>query len=292
MNKTAWIVCNAFLTKAGPDKKNALVRYLPVKQQELLKALVTPEKDPLSTSFEPVKLLHIVHYSWFTSFLRTLPEAEVKLFLASFPDAVSKKLQKALLFSKPITPVTALARRYLQHELIEHILSKDSDVIPLECLPHSSLNPLLDLSQDSLVSLIEYLGLHDLAVEIRQIIDTMKLKKIHSVLSKEKEAYLKNLLQKKEAVLFKRMELAKWDGKADTLQKVLVHRGINRLAKAIYPEHPSFVWYISHMLPWDEASTLQSLCKPLEHPKAANLLSHQILEILPLVHNKSSKEAI
>jgi len=292
MNKTAWIVCNAFLSKASPDKKNALVRYLPPKQQELLRTLVIPEKDPLTASFDPAALLQIVHYSWFASFLRTLPEGEVRLFLACFPEGMSKKLQKTLLFSKSIAPLSPLGKNYLQHELIKYILPKDSDVIPTECLPHCPLNSLLDLSHEALLSLIEYLGLHDLSVEIRQIIDTMKLKKIHSALSKEKDAYLKVLLQRKEPVLFKRMELVKWDGKADTLQKVLVHRGINRLAKALYPENPSLVWYVSHMLPWDEASTFQSLCKPLEHAKAANLLSHQILEILPLVHNKSSKEAV
>lgn len=290
MNKTAWIVCNAFLSKAGPDKKNALIQFLPEAQQELLKTLAAPEKDPLKASFDQEKLLQMVHPSWFASFLRTLPEAEVRLFLACFPESASKKLQKALLFSRPIPPLTSPGKRYIQSILIEHIQSGNPDLLPLELLPHSPLNTLLGISNEAIHQLVEYLGLHDLAVEIRQIIDTMKLKKIHAVLSSDKEAYLKGLLQKKEAVVFKRMELSKWDGKAESLQKVLFHRGLNRLAKALYPENASLIWYVNHMLPWEEASSLQSLCKPLEHTKAAGLLSHQILEILPIIQNKLARE--
>lgn len=290
MNKTAWIVCNAFLSKAGPDKKDALVRFLPQSQQELLTTLATPEKDPLKASFDSSKLLQMVHPSWFTSFLRSLPEAEVRLFLGSFPENTAKKLQKALLFSRPILPLTPLAKKYLQSLLVQQLQSGHPDLLLIELLPHSALNTLLDVSHEAMQLLVEYLGLHDLAVEIRQIIDTMKLKKIHSVLSPDQEAYLKGLLQKKEAVLFKRMELTKWDGKSESLEKVLYHRGLNRLAKALYPENTSLLWYISHMLPWEEANSLQSLCKPLEHAKAAALLSHQILEILPIIQNKLSRE--
>ena len=290
MDKTAWIVCNAFLAKAGASKKNALVSYLPSRSQELLKALGSPEKDPMQVIFKPAEVLKLIHYSWFTPFLRSLGEAEISLFLGIFPETEYKKLKKALLFSKPIQPISSFAKKYLESVLIDHLMEGTTDILPLELLPHSPLNTLVDISHESLQSLIEYFGLHDLAVEIKQIIDTMKLKKIHSVLSPEKEAYLKILSQKKEAVLFKRMELSKWDGKAETLEKVLYHRGLNRLAKALYPENPSLLWYVSHKLPWEQASSLQSLVKPLEHPKAASMLSHQLLEVIPLVHKKSAKE--
>ena len=291
MDKTAWIVCNAFLGKAGSAKKNALTSYLPDTSQELLKALGCPEKDPLQAVFNPTDILQFVHYSWITPFLRTMGEAEISLFLASFDESLQKKLKKALLFSKPIHPITPFAKKHLQSVIVQHLMEGSTDILPVDLLPHSPLNTLLDISYESLQSLIEYLGLHDLSVEIKQIIDTMKLKKIHSVLSEEKETYLKILSQKKEPVLFKRMELLKWDGKAETLEKVLYHRGLNRLAKALYPESPSLLWYISHKLPWEQAASLRNLVKPLDHPKAASMLSHQILEVLPRVHKKSAKES-
>lgn len=128
--------------------------------------------------------------------------------------------------------------------------------------------------------LIEFLGLHDLAVEMKQIIDTIKLKKIQASLSKEKNFFLHLLTQKKEAVVFKKMELTHWSGQEEILIGLIHKRGMNRLAKALYPENSSLIWYVSHKISCEEALLLASLQKKLEHPKAYSLLAGQIIEII------------
>jgi hypothetical protein len=157
----------------------------------------------------------------------------------------------------------------------------------MELLPDSPLNVLLEMPNSELYQVIDYLGMHDLAVEMKKIIDTVLLKKIQSALDPEKEEYVKKLSQKKEPVIFKRLELQKWDGRTETLKKVILHRGINRLAKAAYSEEFSFSWYLSRMLSVQDAGSFNGLCKPLNHPSASTLLIEQIIEIIPLVKTQS-----
>ena len=71
---------------------------------------------------------------------------------------------------------------YLQHTLFLAIAPQD--LIPIACLPSDPLNHLLTLSFQELLSLIDLLCMHDLAVEIRHIIDTSKLKEVYSLLTK------------------------------------------------------------------------------------------------------------
>ncbi|NDE82989.1 MAG: hypothetical protein EB051_05195, partial [Chlamydiia bacterium] len=127
--------------------------------------------------------------TWFTSFLRTLPEIDVGLFLSSLPQSVCKPIQSALLYSNDLIPLRDCGKNYLQDTLIDVLFQGSEHIIPLDLLPHSPLNSLLELSHEKIQQLIEYLGIHDLAVEMKQIIDTVKIKKIHACLSEDKMAY-------------------------------------------------------------------------------------------------------
>jgi hypothetical protein len=162
----------------------------------------------------------------------------------------------------------------------------------VQALPKSTLNALLALSSKQLRLLVEFLGLHDLSVEIKQIIDNTKLKKIHTVLSKEKQFFLKGLTHKKEQVVFKRMELSRWNGEMDRLLALLFQRGMNRLAKALYPEHPDLIWHIAHRMDIQEAQLLFSLHKSLEHPNAYAFLSKQVLEVYTFLETLNPKKPL
>ena len=218
MNKLAWIVCNSFLNKTGPKKKSSLVRFLPKSEQEIIKTVESETLKTLSCNFDEEKTLNLVHPSWHASFLRSLSETEVGLFLSCLPPFVSEKLKKALLYSRPLDKLSSISERYFRSILIKNLFHSNQDVLPLECLGDSPLKELLTFSNEHLHSLIEFLGLHDLSVEIKQIIDTSLLKKIQAALTVEKDSYLKSLSQKKEPVLFKRLDLYKWDGKPETLE--------------------------------------------------------------------------
>ena len=220
-----------------------------------------------------------VHYSWFAPFLRTLAEQEIKFFLSVFSEDQAKNLKESLLFSGKTLPLASVTKSFLQKKLIEYILKGKEDLLPIEALPSSPLSCLLEFNADKFHLLIEFLGLHDLSIEIKQIIDTIKLKKIHSFLSKEKLFFLQSLSHKKEPIVFKKMELTNWNGEEETLMNLLRKRGMNRLSKALYPENADLIWYITHRMSNEEALLFSALHKKLEQTKAYSLLANQVIEL-------------
>jgi len=287
MNDACWIFCKAFLQKCPPDQRGALISYLPAEAQKNLDRTPLPSSDPCQGVTPPEELLDKIHFTWFAPFLRTLSENDIRLYFAVLNDTQAKELKKALLFSNHLPTLTPLATLFLQRSLWGKMLERGEEPLPPEGLPKSPLNQLLQFTYKELISLIDLLAIHDLTVELRQIIDTAKLKKIYSLLTKRQLAYLKTLAQKKETLSFKKMSLSIWDGNPEHLKTMLQQRGINRLAKSLCGESSSLLWHLTHRLDIDRGNTLQNLCKPLDHPQAIGILRGQVAELIQSIKNST-----
>lgn len=277
---TSWVICNAFLHKCPPQKRADLLNHLTDKEKHSLESLPKTYRDP-TQGIEPVSAqLERIHFSWFAPYLRTLSEREIKLFAAALSDSQASGLKKSLRLSGSLATLTPGAKTYLQETLMKEVSADMADLLPIECLPDSTLNPLLSLKMADVLILVSFLGLHDLAVEMRHIIETSKLKKISEALTAEELKYVKILMQSREPVSFSRIGLANWQGDKENLKAIIQQRGINRLAKALYGQHPSFIWHFAHKLDADRGMAVQKLCVPLENVSAAKLLVAQVLELL------------
>jgi hypothetical protein len=278
MNRVSQAVCKAFLQRSAPEAQERLLSFLPAEELAALKDLPSEcYGDPASGISSDAERLKMVHHSWLAPHLRVLSESEVRLFLSSLSETQVKGLKKGLLFSNALPPLNSIALPFLQRSLWEMVAGNE-EILPLECLPSSSLNALLAFDAYELLTLIDLLGLHDLALEVKQIIETSKLKKISQALSTQEQAFLKELLHKKEKVAFKRMSLQKWEGDIPSLRSLLHQRGINRLAKALFAQNASFLWYVSHKLDMERGQMLLKLAEPLDHPQAADVLAAQVEE--------------
>jgi len=283
MNGSAQTVWHAFLQTSPPEKRQGLLRFL---SEELLEELAQhiPATLELKKGIPPVEeeLIH-VHFSWLSPFLRTLPESEIKLFLSCLSTEQIKGLKAALLLSPLLPTPTPLGKAYLKKALFQQIATPNLD--PIACLPADPLNDLLELSFEELISLIDLLSMHDLSVEIRHIIETSKLKEIYKTLSKPQTTFLKTLVHKKELVSFKKMGLVNWKGDTEALRTLLLQRGINRIAKALYGHSPSLLWYVAHRLDVEKGHLLINLCTALDHPQASVLLTQQVIELISALKN-------
>jgi len=256
------------------------MKYLSAAAKQVLETLPKTYRDPTQGLSSLSIQLERIHFSWFTSYLRTLSQREVRLFLSASPAGHVAELKTGLLFSEDLIVLSPSAKSYLQGLLLKHLIGEEKEWLPLECLPESPLNALLELSSVDLNTLIDFLGLHDLTVEMRQIIDAAKLKKLSAALSPSERSYVKILMQSREPVVFPSMGLAHWQGEKDRLKVLIRGRGLNRLAKGLYGGHPSLLWHLSHKLDVDRALSLQKLYAPLENASVSKLLSDQILELL------------
>ena len=284
MDTATAIVCRAFLETVSLEEKKKLLGALSPKEAKELDSLPHPLGDPKEDPAPIEDEISHVHFSWLTPFLRTLTENELKLFLGSLPPEQTKQLKGALLFTNSIPAPPPLLEEFLKETLFSIIA--DKDLLPKSYLPESQLNALLELNLSELKTLIDLLSMHDLAVEIRQIIETSKLNAIHALLSKAQREFLKTRLHKKEPVSFKKMGLAYWEGDPDVLSNLLVQRGINRLAKALFPEHRSLLWYVAHRLESDKGALLVKLCSAVDHPKAASLLAEEVIHLLDSIKHQ------
>jgi len=277
---TSWVVCSAFLHQCPPEKRAHLLNYLPISEKQIVEQLPKTYQDP-TKGIAPIKVqLERIHHSWFSPYLRTLSEREIKLFAAALSESQTASLKKDLRFSASLPSLKPRAKNYLQSILIQEVKGKELDILPLECLPESSLNPLLELKLVDLLTVVTFLGLHDLAAEMRHIIETVKLKKISEALSPTEIKYVEILTQSREPVIFSRIGLTNWQGDKESLRTIIQQRGINRLGKALYGQHKSFIWHLIHKVDVDRGLAIQKLCSPLENTLGTKLLIAQVLELL------------
>lgn len=282
MNSSSALVCKGFLEKCQPNERAVLFGFLSEQDKQLIEHLPSTSFD-LKKGFLPLKkTLDKIHFSWFAPHLRTLPENDIRLFLSAMNSEQAEGLKTILLFSDHFPELTDAAESYI-HEILMKKITQNEDLLPLNLLPASPLNSLLDLNQEQLENLIRYLGLHDLAFEMRQIIETAKLKRIFGTLTKIEKEYLQSLLPQKEQVILKRVQIQNWDGRRESLKSLIQQRGLQRLGKALYGEHPTLIWFVAHQFDISMGQELLKACTKIELAKAKQHLIHQIVKILSFI---------
>lgn len=281
INTPATLIWRALLQSTPEHLRAELSHSVTLELEEQLTLTSNSWINPSQETCPLEEELDHIHFSWIAPFLRTLAQHEVRLFLSCLTPSQTKGLREQLLLSNDIPQLSALGTSFLKKTLLEKL--SQSPLFSSSCLPEDPLNGLLDLSLAEWSSLIELLSMHDLSVEIRQIIETAKLKRVYSILAKNQTTFLKTLLHKKEAVTFKKMGLVNWNGDHTSLQTILIQRGINRVAKALYDRSPVLLWHAAHHLDIERGTLLTNLCSELNHPKAGALLAEQVLELIPLV---------
>jgi len=288
MTTAAHAILHAFLERSPPEKKAQLLSHLTPLEQESVLAVPKLAGDPILDLQERLPLLDLVDPSWIAPKLRAFSHQEVRLFTSSLSETQRIAVKKQLLLSNHTLSLGPLAIQFLQSHLISLLTQDIPDLLPLSCLPDSPLNVLIHIPLPKLLFLISLWGMHDVAPEIKQIIDTVKLRALASALSKEQVAYAKLLAQKKEPVMFKRLGLITWDGNVDLLQALIFQRGLNRLGKALYGANPSILWYIVHRFEVKTGEELQHFTKPLEHSAAHEVLLEQLTSLISHLHLRTS----
>jgi|GEM_PF-5241131 len=276
MSDKSLLFLKAFLENVAPDKKDLLLSFLSPSMVNKLSSLSVLPCDPSSLFLSNEKVMETIHPSWFIPALKMLKSQDLNYFSSCFTEEQYSYLSKHLSLER--LPLPSFAKGFLFQILLKKMDGKE--IFPIECLPSSSLNELLSLSFHQLDELIELLSMHDLSVEVKKIINPNILKQLDKYLSKEQKSYLKSLLQKKEPLFFGKFNLDKWNGDADSLKKMLLSRGLNRLAKAFSRENPVLIWYMIHHLEKELGQTFKKLVSDVE-PEMKEVLLSQVMNLVP-----------
>ncbi len=276
------LICKTFL-EVSPLKKN-LMKHLAVEEAQKIAALYALPFNIFSQNLDEMPLEKL-HPSWLAPILRGFSEKEIFLFLEALSEDYAKALEKELLLTKQTLLLSEKGKKFLRKYLWERVIGNDIPPMPIPLLPSSSLDPLLSVSYQEMDLLISLLAMHDLASEMRLIIDTKKIRSIQALLSKEQSNFIRSLIQHKTALSFGKMQLASWKEDAPTLQTMLTQRGINRLAKACSDSQSSFKWYATHLLHEKHAQMFYNLCTKVQD-QAKEILIDQVLEIIQYIKRK------
>ena len=283
MRSSSQVILKSFLDQCSGADRSSLMEFLTPIKRQILEKIPKTYGNPLQESETPEEMLRRIHHSWISPFLRTLSEKDIGIFLASLGSPLSQSVGKDLLYAGPVPSLSMLGKEYLQQTLLGYLTAEVEDLLPFASLPESPLNALLDLKNELLNLSLDFLGLHDLSIEVKQIIEKTKLAKINAALSPAQLNYLKILMQSPEPVAFAKMGLSNWNEDPEKLKLLIRQRGANRLAKALHGQDPSLIWYIQHQLDFEKALLVKKLMSPMENSRAVQILIAQILEFITYI---------
>ena len=263
------VLINRYNPKAG----NALLKFLPAE-----KAAMVMNQDIDSADFTPLlqqpqKSVARMHYSWIQPILESFPEPLQSAVLATLTAEQIAGLKK----TSPI-PISDVAKAFIIDQLSQHLNIKEH--VPIEYLPKTEFSSLAHLTKRQLVNFLDFLGLYDLASEVRHIVNRNYLKNIYTCLTPKQFYYLKVCLNQKEQIVSPKLGIdpAKLD--CQKLKQIIHRRGLVRFGKALCGQHPDLIWHIAHILDMGRGNILLKEYQPKEVPKVTKILKQQVVNLM------------
>lgn len=234
--------------------KNTLESFLP---SSLRKAEKNFEKVPIRTLSFNMMWLMVMHYSWFIPVLKKYSLEMQNAILSLLPLHISRKIS-AVLSETSITSskLSNFAALFLLNDLEKQL--RPQTLLDEAFLPPSSLNVLLYLPSSQIKTLIDMLGLYDLSIEIKTIVDKNLILKIENMLSQKQLLFLNHCIKNPlKYVLSTHQDLKEWNGTKKVFQYIMHRKGLSLLARSIANENTSFIWYLLRRMDTGRASYIE-----------------------------------
>jgi hypothetical protein len=291
-----WLFFRLLLNKFFPAKQEEFLKLLQDDEKEKLVQHTFSSKNPQCLFFQPEEKLNQIHYSWLEPTINEMPEPLRSSIIHALPESTISALikrevipanfeHKKVAFSKSVYNflIGKLFEKWQKTEVLEN------EILPKELLPKSDLAPLLQTSKVELMDLIDLLCMHDLAEEVRHIVDKKLLHAIISKLSTAQQKYLRTTLHQKPKMSTNPLQVKEIYKDSKKFLHLLHKRGIQRLGFGLSGSHPDFIWYITHMLDIGRGKLLMSFIQSEEIPTTTQVVKIQILQILQQLNAKESK---
>lgn len=285
MQAKAWIMLRVLLNRFHPNFSEAMLTCLPQDETKALLAQEVSSNNVALALTHPAVAIEKIHYSWLVPAFQKMPKYLQKPLLWALPPGQAAKIRDFLKF--PYEPPSALAPA-IQSLLINLLYTevKHTEILPSEYLPQTSLTSLANLTKPQLVELIDFLGIYDLAEEVRYIIDRSLLKNLHTCLSTKQRQFLHTCLHQREKIAASPMEFKKWDGDCKKLENMLHRRGLVRFGKALSGQHPDLIWHITRILDTGRGALLAEYCTPQPIPGVTTALVEQLVHLMEFLNLK------
>lgn len=273
MKENVLAMLKALLARSGHEGQ--LLRFLPSEVTKQLQGYPRPQTFDANALLSPLSWSLPIHYSWFSETVKKYPRDLQPLLLGALLPEQAVGIQKMLSLPLPPKESPPFLRPFLL-DLLRKTLQEPT-ILSEHYLSHSPLNVLLSLERKQLIQLINFLGIYDLATDLRQIVDKELLRKIYGALTQQQLHFLHYCTKQPIKWLSPKLGLSTWDGSKKQLGTLLHYRGLIRLAKALAQENISFKWHLMHRLDTGRAKIIQNEFYQKQDPSLLTYFKNQVL---------------
>jgi len=277
MTAKSALMLRVLINRFHQGSPEILLSSLPQENAKEVLGIDVASQDAAQAIHSPKEIVKEVHYSWFGPIIQACSPSMQPLMMSALPSSSAEQLSRFFQIPKHSTTLSPTVRLYLINQLYHKL--KPADILPAGYLPQTSLSVLLSFRKEDLIKLIDFLGLYDLADEIRHIVDKKLLNAIYSGLSVKKQHFLRICLHQKGKLSMPRLDLEKWQGDNKQLDKMLHNRGLIRLGKALSGQSNDFIWHIVHRLDTGRGNLLMRYYSSEEIQGVTQVLIQEVLNL-------------
>lgn len=283
MESKGWRLLHSLLQRthngeASPPKVESLAAFLPEGERALFMQEQGGAAAPLANKVDLSAPFQDFHYSWLQAPLNKAPPAFRSLTVRAFPEPMQSALQKLLGLEKK-EPIPSLNIRNFVLSLFFRLYASDMTPIEQEANP-GKLAPLLKLEKESLLELVDLLGLWDLSHDVKRVIDRKLLHQIFLCLSEKEQRFLKRCLQAQDVLPPHSLDLMNWNGEQEELLHILTIRGLARLGKALSGQPLEMIKALVRRLDTGRAQQLMGYVSKKEIPRTSAVAIGQVLQAM------------
>jgi hypothetical protein len=281
----SWILMRILLNRFHVKTAKDFLHLMPQEdaQQIMSQDVATSEIDPLFV--KPDEYLKNIHFSWVVPYVQKLAPHIQEILVSALPQPLAAGIKKHLKVETKSIKMPKRAAEYFVKQLYDEI--KNPEILDPAFLPKQNLSGLLDLTRQELVEVIDFLGLYDLADEVRHIVEKKTLQSIYSCFDTKKVQYIRICMSSKSKFVVSKMNLQNWNGDCSSLKHSLHQRGLYRLAKALCGSHPHFFWHLIHKLDTGRGAVLEKYYKEQSSPGLTTGLIQQVVSVMNFLKQKS-----
>lgn len=278
--------------------KTLIDHYHPGNEQELLGFWDSPDTvkavegmgefygKPQDLLISPKEELEAIHYSWIAEAMERLPQHLYPAILASLTGTQKQMLCRLHdIEVDELDTVPPFVQAFLLEKLYRHVEGVD-EVLPLSFSPTYPLSKLLDIDKNLILEMFDLLGLHDLAVKAKHIVDKTTLNYIHASLTPIRKKIFDIFLQKVDKAQLPQIDLSNWTGEPRILKKMLHRRGILRLSSALAGYSKDFMWHFTRRLDTGRGRIVLRYYSE-EPTQLVPVLTEQVQYIMNIITQKS-----
>lgn len=296
MHNKNWLMFGVLVNRFHQKSPETFLRSLPkeVSQKTSIQEVLSDEASLLIA--QPEERLTKIHYSWLVEAFDKIPDQLKPSVLSSLTEETASGITQ-LYCTRPGSVNVDSARqsqidlsypvkRFLINTLYKNFEKRE--ILPVPFIPKTTLSPLASLSKKQITKIIDFLGLYDLAEELRHIVDKNTLKNIYDKLSAPQQRFLRFSIHQKGKLVADRLNIELQAIDKKKLEIVLHKRGILRLAKALSGQHPDLVWHIAHTL---DSGRGQLLLRYYQEEPISGISTALTLQVLNVIKFLKKSEA-